>query len=530
MSVVEQIIDFFKGIFSPNDPENIKKQELRKLESQLHDLNFSSYRRGMVLPTFGQAFFLLYKNTSTIERITRFMYSGEEQRLKERLQGLLIETGFPVKIAEVFNSLSYERRKERLLAAASQKRELELQHQEMTEVLKALQHSSFQEIEAVVKNLELFHNLCSYNFIAGLKKFNSSFDALSPDTAFHEVAIGVLEEALLDLYFITANIKITASLGRALFAIAENIPETRGKYSVDGILDDLKKIRGLLSKFFSARILLFLIRIAKKDPSFEPDVFVNDAKIIEDYGVKLKNRFDADEQRLNLEIQDIQLSREIRDVFGDIRLVELNGYSEENNKILHSGAAFAFLWIRPLQIIKTFLRVYFTESVQAFLNDVILEGFFNHPEHKSEFAKVVFSCVDIEKQFAEFEQSFGRSKKNDIALLLGYVKDSRKDAEFLRNLKTMVLTINNSAKVLVQEFSEHLFNLYKLLLQLIEDSKKSKPDSITNVKVLFTSSRNRDSVEFLEKSIVQWAGFLNIMKTYAVIGLIENPREEMRQV
>ena len=44
-------------------------------------------------------------------------------------------------------------------------------------------------------------------------------------------------------------------------------------------------------------------------------------------------------------------------------------------------------------------------------------------------------------------------------------------------------------------------DLYAIILSLLSESHKSKTENITNIKMLFSSARNRDSVEILEKQV-----------------------------
>ena len=62
-------------------------------------------------------------------------------------------------------------------------------------------------------------------------------------------------------------------------------------------------------------------------------------------------------------------------VVPSLPLLELQAYNADTNKILKDESAESFLWITPVQIIKTFLNRFFEEQTTGFLNDIILEGF-----------------------------------------------------------------------------------------------------------------------------------------------------------
>ena len=107
-----------------------------------------------------------------------------------------------------------------------------------------------------------------------------------------------------------------------------------------------------------------------------------------------------------------------------------------------------------------------------------------------------------------------------MAVLNGYIKDSHTDADFVKKLERCVDNINEQAHQVVQTIVTNIVELYKLLGELFVDAKKTKPDIISNIKVLMTSSRNRDNARQLEQQYEQWGIFLDIMKNYAIIGEI----------
>ena len=89
----------------------------------------------------------------------------------------------------------------------------------------------------------------------------------------------------------------------------------------------------------------------------------------------------------------------------------------------------------------------------------------------------------------------------------------------------MVDNINEQAHKLVQECSSNFFDLYREIGELIVDAKKSKSDIVSNIKVLLSSTRNRDGSGVIEQQHGNWKLFLKIMKNYAIIGDIEHDHE-----
>ncbi|MBR0098637.1 MAG: hypothetical protein IJP90_02865, partial [Treponema sp.] len=105
--------------------------------------------------------------------------------------------------------------------------------------------------------------------------------------------------------------------------------------------------------------------------------------------------------------------------------------------------------------------------------------------------------------------------------LRGLIQDSRANPDFLKKVGALVDNINNQAHKLIQELSRVLYQLYMEIGELIVDSKKSKSDMVSNIKVLLSSARNHDGAGMIEQQQENWKLFLKIMKNYAIIGEIE---------
>ncbi|MFI3257392.1 MAG: DUF5312 family protein [Spirochaetales bacterium] len=526
MSFFQKITEFFKLHFAPKNSGPAKNQYLRKIETDLSKADNPVYKNGFVQPLFADALFMLYKNTTEFHSLLDFLRNPEYERVKNRVFDTLIQTGYNPEEKERLKSLSHEMRKQGFDENPNRQQETDRQTQIFAEMQRELQSDNFIQIEKTLKNLELFYDVCSFNYISALKIFNNAFETADTKPTFSPVAYENLVTEFLNLYFVTANLEVTGALARAITAILSIVPERKSIIPDDMVLPKMKKISSILKNILSPDTLKKLICLGKGTIDFEPECEKIKTTPLIDYTKRQQANFNADTERLNTEFQDRERVHEIKDTFGGQTLVTLQGYNSENNTKIQDGASLSFLWITPMQIIKTFITYFVSEEIRALLNDIVIEGFFYSADKKTEFSSVVFECLEIKNVIEKFEESFLRNKANDMVLLLSYLQDSQKDQEFFHMSETMVVNINNEAKEIIQHQTTNLYNLYKLLLALSEDSRKSTAEIISNIKILFTSSRNRSRVDFLEKSLPKWSGFLNLMKHYTVLGNIKASREQ----
>ena len=264
-----------------------------------------------------------------------------------------------------------------------------------------------------------------------------------------------------------------------------------------------------------------LIFLGKKDTSISFQFASYRSNSLKSFIEFMQKRFASDTERIKGEVKDYTVSFEIKELFGEQPLEELKVYNADTNEFLRSETPYSFIWITPLQVIKTFMSVFMTANVRAVLNNIVIEGFFNNSNYKADFSSTIYAVNEIDNVLADFEKTFERGGVHDEAELRGLVRDSRTDQDFLKKVGTMVDNINNQAHKVIQDISKILYQLYVEIGELLVDSKKSKSDMVSNIKVLLTSARNHDGAGMMEQQYDNWKLFLKVMKNYAIIGEIE---------
>lgn len=521
MSFFSQLIELFESLFHGSSPEVRQKQDLRKIETELRNLQPAIYKSKQILPNFAEVFRIFQENIIPLKKIFEETIANPNIRIREKYIGLLIETGFSDKSKDILESLEYENRKKEFFGDISAKRVHESQRKKIDILLKELNSGSFSLIERTLQNLDVLSDICNFSFTSLLREFNPDYRAGSIEQTgtFMAVPLEILEQYLTDFYFLTAHFTIDAALGRAVIALyVAKSPDILSEKDQNQILTHLRKIFSIMKKVLTPTNLKNLICLIKNDPLYEPKSSTNQENLIFKYADKIKHTFETDTQRIDVEVQDEHLQQEVSKLFGDTELDLLNGYNQENSKIFFRSGAGSFLWVTPLQILKNFITKFYDNKVNGLLNDLVVEGFFNNPQYKTDFSSRVFACSESGKRIIEFEESFEREGKNNIALMTGYLHDSHKDQTFMKSLASMISTVNVEAKNLIQKETSNFFLLSKNLAELIPDVRRTAPEYIENIRILFTSPRNKDSFEFLETTFPMWNIFLDIMRNYAIIG------------
>ncbi len=525
MGFVQSILEFFESIFKSNSPEVHKRQEIRKIEAELKAYQPVIYKNNMLTPNCGELFRILYENITPIGDILLNTINSDDLQRNMRYEHQLLLTGFSSASQEKLEKLDYEHRKREVLESAlPMERVLEKQHRVLEDLGKELSTPDFMKIDEVISSLQQLTDLSRFHFMNVINTFDPDYKGIQPGYTPKFVAVvpDSMAGSLQDLYYLTANLTLTGSVVRALVALDEL---RRGRpltaEEKDTLMTNVRKINTITKKILSPEILKKIICIAKKDPNVTPQVASYKTNARQKFANYMQEKCSADESNLKVEIKDLMISAEIKQVFGAGPLGPLNGYNNDTNEQLQQNSPSAFLWITPLQLVKTFVANFLSPSIMALLNDIVIEGFFATPEVKSDFSSLIYSCGELAGEIEAFEKSFERNAPNDTAVLLGFIRDSHRNTDFLARLAVSVDAINTQAHRLVLDSVQKISRLSTQVNELIIEGKKSQSVVITNIKVLLNSSRNRDTAELLDTQFPSWKLFLDVMKNYVTISSAE---------
>ncbi len=523
MGLLQAISEFFESIFNKNSPEVQKRVQMRKLENELRSQEPIIFKNGKVLPNFAEAIRILYTNTKPLnDLLSATIYSPDVPR-NLRFENQLVLTGFSAQTQNLVASLEYENRKSEIesKSAMTTSQLFDRQHKNLEKILHELNSEQFKKIDYDLNILHQFGDFCRFNFVTVLQIFDPNF--ISADSRYHpsylEIPVEKIENVLEDLYFITRGLNITKSTSNAISAL---LTLTTGsslahQYTEESLKENLKKIAFILRHIISPERIRLLICYAKGDLNYAPKFATYSDSARKHFSEMIQSKFKSDEQRIKSEMQDERINSELHNLFGTTELLTLSGYNNEMNAKLLANSSVSFTWIMPMRILKTFLAIYLSDSIRSILNDLIVEGFFNNPQYKSDFASDVFAALESSKAIQDFENSFSSGEPNSVAMLEGFIHDSHNDPEFFRKLENMVSTINDQASKIISREINSIHRLSNHITEIMQDAKKPTSEIISNLKVLMMSSRNRDNTNMMEDQIPKWQIFFEIMKNYAII-------------
>lgn len=524
MSIIQAIKNFFENIFHSNSPEVQKRIKLQKLESELRMHPSRIYKGELLQPNFAEALRILYMNLRPISKILdNTITSGDVKRNRNFEQELII-TGYSDEDREILESLSYENRLQALSGDSdmSEHKLFDLQKQKLERIVADLKTPQFSKMNDVLASLKQLSDLCHFNFITPLQLFDDTFAKHKDDEGYvpqyQPLPLATFENILMDLYYLTADFQITMPMGNAILALNQLLNDTENdSRTKKEILQNLRRIRAVLKNPLDSETLFKLIRLSKGDPNFVPQKASYEENVCKKFAEKLQEKFQSDELHIRNELKNSQVKQELSELFPDGKMEAIKGYSKETVEIIANNSPSNFIWVVPLQILKTFLKIYYGESLRNLLNDVVVEGLFTNPTKKSNFSQLIYSLNDSMSLISQFENTFDDGQKYSVGMIKNYINDSHRDSDFGRKLTALIDSANSEAKEIIQKTASLLNTLHADLGDFLQDAKRSSSEIVTNLKSIMFSSRNRETTSLLELQFPLWKVFFEILKNYVII-------------
>lgn len=524
MSIIQAIKNFFENIFHSNSPEVQKRNKLRKLESELRMHPSGIYKGELLQPNFAEALRILYMNLRPISKILDNTITSGDVKRNRNFEQELIVTGYSDEDREILESLSYENRLQALSGDSdmSEHKLFDLQKQKLERIVADLRTPQFSKMNDVLASLKQLSDLCHFNFITPLQLFDDTFAKHKDDESYvpqyQPLPLATFENILMDFYYLTADFQITMPMGNAILALNQLLNDTENdSRTKKEILQNLRRIRAVLKNPLDSETLFKLIRLSKGDPNFVPQKASYEENVCKKFAEKLQEKFQSDELHIRNELKNSQVKQELSELFPDGKMEAIKGYSKETVEIIANNSPSNFIWVVPLQILKTFLKIYYGESLRNLLNDVVVEGLFTNPTKKSNFSQLIYSLNDSMSLISQFENTFDDGQKYSVGMIKNYINDSHRDSDFGRKLTALIDSANSEAKEIIQKTASLLNTLHADLGDFLQDAKRSSSEIVTNLKSIMFSSRNRETTSLLELQFPLWKVFFEILKNYVII-------------
>jgi len=517
MNFINRFINFLKHVLHLDDPLQAELKALFKTVAHIKP-PYYKLATNAVLPGFAQDLFLFCSALKPLMDIADRTLAHPDVRISKRFFDYLIDSRLPPEILEMKSLFVYEGMKIRIENAVKTNEAFEDINRDFQSLLRHLENITASNINAELFEVQRFVEICRHDWERLLGFFDPSVSledrnyALDPQPCEGEQ----LSPELIDIYFLTNSF----SFSDALFA---NFMATYTRNSGEGAKNQEQRISGIfatLNKILKYRlnssVLLALARLTRKDPVYQPGLKHDIEDYIGEYRKRIVVQFEKDRERLQRERHESAVALDIRELFGELEIITVDGYDDANDQYLRRESPMGFTHIKALSILKTFISGIFEQQVKESIKRILVEGYFDNKIYQNNLANILYQCDRSATRISTFEQNLRSNNKVSIASIRRYVDEIRHGKDMMPFLTRMVDEINHNAREICEDETGLFQMLSDAIGELLADYRKSSPDMVTNIRTL-GGTRNKEIIAGLHAGRKMLDTFVRVMRNFAVI-------------
>lgn len=521
--LIEIIETLFLYILYPSSEERARQLDLRKIWKELRylKLGYTDLHGKKIFSSYASKLYALYKLVCTLRSTLQLPARRQELLQESDLLEYLVLQQLEPQVRRQLNSFSYEFLLERITHAVDQEAAWKAVHREWTEFTRRISELQHRKFGNDLYQLELLYGLLEFDFVSLLKVFDPTFvkEQSQQIPRFTDVAADLVDQYLLDFYYIAARLRINSNVRMVLNSL-DSYYNDDSEEKTTSIRESLDYIELLFENELSESTLRSLIQLIHQDPEFEPEASCNTHDYITEVHSKLSKRFESSRDRVKRELTDSSLKGRIDELLTEHSLIGLYGYTRDNEEVFHQLGLSGFLYILPLEVLKTYYQLVFSKGALGSLRKVHEDGYYEASEFQQALGEAIRRFTDVSRQLEQFEAQL--LNKNGVSID-SIVEMARLNGNSIKNFEVIekyVNEINRQAVKILEYAGNSAEDLHRRIGAVIGDHRASKPRFITNIRVI-GGDRNRDILQRIGDAYHGLENLLKIIRSYTVIGEIQ---------
>lgn len=518
--LIEYLQDIIFALFTRNPEETERRRRLRSLNDELRKAHPSYYRRssGQVLPGFAVSVLQLAQVLRPLREVFDKTIDNPDPKLTQRYKDYLVTSRLPEELQNLYSSFSYPSMKKRVFDSADPEEEFNKISNEIEQLLQGLNTAEFHDFDKSYTVLIRLINLCQHNFLPVLRLFDPALKSLdNADPAIFQSVSGegMLQE-LLDFYFVLAGFDYSEEVENNIGLLLERLSRDRAEEARARLRKVLLRLQKLLTENLDSQIILILLRLIQKDPLFVPQSIQQEGSFIEAYKNRLQINYQRSKERIRQQLRELAVGEDLKRLFPTGQPEQIEGYREDVDQALQERDFDSFLQIRPLRILKNYIRLHFNKELKEPLKRLIVEGKFENRIFQNMFTNTYFQCEGMEGKINQFEEELQGSGTQSFKKLQKYIELLDQGKPVLNMVATVLETIEKESKNLVEEGANCFYNLCVILLEILNDAKLKTPLQVSNIKSL-SGTKSQEYLARVSSGYNSLYLFTKIMKNFTTI-------------
>jgi hypothetical protein len=519
-SFFEYIQDIIVALFIRDPQELERRRRLRALYDEVRKVRPLYYRRSsqQVLPNFGSSVLNLALALRPLRDVFEKTVSNSDNKLAQRYKDYLVTARLPEEHQNLYSSFTYASLKERVLKSSDPESELLKSSNELEELLRGLSTSEFHGFDNSYTVLDRLITLSQHDFLPMLRLFDPALKSLesADPAAFQSVSEDEILQELLDFYFVLEGFNLSENVEKNLGLLLERLSRDRSEEAKAKLKKVLLRLQNILLESLRTDTILSLLRLIQKDPHYVPAYIQEESSFLEAFRNRLQISYQRSRERIQGALRELAVVEDLKRLFPDGQPEEIEGYREDVDQALQERDFDGFLQIRPLRILKNYIRSHFDKELKEPLKRLIVEGKFENKIFQNMFTNTYFQCDGILGKIIQFEEELKGSGTQSTKKLPKYIELLDQGKPVYNMVTTVLEAIEKDSRKLVDEGANCFYNLCVILLEILNDAKLKTPVQVGNIKSL-SGRKSQDYLARISYGYNNLFLFTKIMKNFTMI-------------
>jgi len=467
-ALLEKLVGIF---FRSSDQEREKKRLLKQLGKSLKKSRYKFFkpRSKEALPGMARFFFEIYRTIGPAQQIL------DHAETSDVLKAVTVERNLEPDQKKAKEEFDEERLKE-LSTSMDTKELLGRVRENMVTFFGNFDSERAKEINETYNYIQRFLNFIRFDYFFLLKKFNSNLQEGSFDQVpkFEAINGEYITDDLKDFIEVMYPMEANADWD----TVFDILNEYRGVEVI--ARPGWKKIITQVEQVKKSGIILNIVQYLDKDPFYKGMMQIPKKRIVEAYLNNLKSKTEAAIQKIISEQRNKKVDKLATLVFGTSSIVRMKHYTEKFNLVVSKKSRGGFLYTAPLNYLKAFLLDYVKKDVRELHDIIIVRGKWANnitPQHISD---AFHQLMEISDRLIAFDEYL--AEENEGGMKLKKALTSRSDSGKPGSLDTVLKSINDNAKSLINDSAQQLIVLGKNLKNVLTDVEKPRHELLLNWK------------------------------------------------
>jgi len=496
--------NIISSIFGSNDPEVLKKKQLKNIAKDLSKskYHFYKYNVNQVDPSFAKFIYDIYKaiapaqvlfqnaNTNTFKNVViRYMMDEKATELLDGLdENVITRQASTMPIKEL-------QRKVRL---------------DLEGFLAQFDSAKIRQGDDLFNKLILFDSFCKFDYYYMLKKFDGLMKERNFDLAphFSPVSGAYLSEDIKNFIAVAWALPFDGSWDD-LFKLLKKMN------SVEPVpLNVWKRILARLKPMRDRHILEMIVRLITEKPDYREHIRVEEYHIMEEFLGEVKRQV----ERILENIKEQQTTGKIDTLLPMVfpgTVPELVNYNDENSEPFRKKGFKGFLYCDPLRYLNQFLDDFTKKDLRELADIILVRGEWSNQQKVGPMSDAYHKLLSLSDDLSAFDAKMAESGEYGLKLK-NYLPRSERDKESANMIRMILGDANDEAGEIILEASQNYVIFGRQLKACIEDfAKAPRSELILNWKDLDKFSEGT----LKQKSVTVYKklfNFVQLMQNYQV--------------